>query len=158
MNMILAVLAGAIGLLVTASGIVMAWLMMQQPKSKSVQETSPRSYQPALSGYLLKWTFFDYALIVIFIIGSLFLFADILAVLRDTQSYPLYHYGYLLCGFVFTLFGMLFMVLRLVTVLSLVRTQILFPAPNEDDHPDQAERSKKRIQSGQERFEAELAD
>jgi hypothetical protein len=158
MNIILAFLAGGIGLLVTASAILMAWLAMQRHKNIRNQETSQGSLQQGISRQMLQWTFFDYALILVFAIGSLFLFTDVLAVIRDAQSYPLYHYGYLLCGFIFTLFGMLFMILRLSVVLSLIRSQCLFSPPNQNDHPRQAEQAEERIQSGEQRFKAELAN
>ncbi|WP_248924950.1 hypothetical protein [Paenibacillus hamazuiensis] len=130
MNFLLALFGGLIGLFVTGAAVFMAWLYLQHRKQP---ETS--AYEPPV---LLKWTSFDYALIILFLIGSLFLFTDALAVIRDRESYPLYHYGYLLCGFVFTFLGMLFMVVRLALVLSMVRSGSL-RAPNHHNHPGDAD-------------------
>lgn len=140
MKLFLAIVGGSIGLLVTASAVLMAWAFFQhrksqlteQPASGNPSENKGTAADSPISAAMLKWTFFDYGLIAVFAIGSLFLFTDVIAVIRDADSYPLYHYGYLLCGFIFTLFGMLFMILRLKFVLSLVRTSR--PAAITDNH------------------------
>ncbi|SCW32844.1 hypothetical protein SAMN04487970_100323 [Paenibacillus tianmuensis] len=106
--------------------------------------------QPSLSAvlvrqagpHLARWTFFDYALLALFLIGSLFLFTDLLAVLRDAEQYPPYHFPYLLCGFVFTLAGMLMMLVRLALTIALVRSERPLPAPDHQDHPGDAEQAQ----------------
>ncbi|WP_156043134.1 hypothetical protein [Paenibacillus sp. UNC451MF] len=138
MKMILAILAGGVGLIVTASAVLLIWFVYQLRSNKE-QENTHSGQLPAVASLLLQWTFFDYALIGVFAIGSLFLFTDVLAVIRDADSYPLYHYGYLLCGFVFTLFGMLFMIARLAVVLSLVRTRGPVSSPDHHHHPSHAD-------------------
>lgn len=158
MNQTLAIIAGLIGLLVTGSAVLMAWLTMNQLQERRKQETANGKLLDGSFRHLLRWTYFDYALIGVFTIGSLFLLADVLAVIRDAQSYPLYHYGYLVCGFVFMLFGMLFMVLRLSLVLSLVRVESTFSGPDQHEHPDKAEQPEERIQGGEERFKPKLTD
>ncbi|MCP3775090.1 hypothetical protein NLX71_17595 [Paenibacillus sp. MZ04-78.2] len=92
--------------------------------------------------HLARWTFFDYALLALFLIGSLFLFTDLLAVLRDAEQYPLYHFPYLLCGFVFTVAGMLMMLVRLALTLASVRSDRPLPAPDHQDHPGHAEQAQ----------------
>lgn len=66
---------------------------------------------------LRSWTAMDYAAIGIFVIGMMLIIADLLAVIRDRDSYPYYHYGYLLTAFIFILVGMMFMVVRLGVIL-----------------------------------------
>jgi hypothetical protein len=65
----------------------------------------------------------------------------LLGVLRDRQSYPLYHFGYLLSGIVFALLGMLFLLLRHGIVLQAARSgDRSFPGHHhEPNHADQAE-------------------
>ncbi|NOU97905.1 hypothetical protein GC093_32465 [Paenibacillus sp. LMG 31456] len=153
MKLILAIVGGSIGLLVSASAVFMAWALFQHHKTKSTQETvtgEPSEKMgitsgSAVSAAMLRWTFFDYALIAVFAIGSLFLFTDVIAVIRDAESYPLYHYGYLLCGFVFTLLGMLFMILRLAFVLSLVRSDRPVTVQDNHNHPGSADQAEKRV-------------
>ncbi|MDF2962704.1 MAG: hypothetical protein K0S39_4439 [Paenibacillus sp.] len=150
MKLILAIVGGSMGLLVTASAVFMAWALFQHRKNQSNQEAAQGNLSDgetissinAVSAVMLRWTFFDYALIAVFTIGSLFLFTDVIAVIRDAQSYPLYHYGYLLCGFVFTLFGMLFMVLRLAFVLTLVRPDRPAGLPNNHNQPSGADQAE----------------
>jgi hypothetical protein len=136
LKLILALLGGGLGLVVTALAVYMAWMLFQHRKNKEASQGSlsdgiQAAADSVSAGLLLRWTFFDYAFIGVFAIGSLFLFTDAIAVIRDADSYPLYHYGYLLCGFVFTMFGMLFMVLRFALVLSLLRPH---GAPSLPDH------------------------
>ncbi|UQZ82761.1 hypothetical protein SK3146_01921 [Paenibacillus konkukensis] len=138
----LAILGGAVGLLVTASAVMLIWLFMQRKQRNRSGEETQESPLAGLSSMLLQWTYFDYALIAVFAIGSLFLFTDAVAVIRDAASYPLYHYGYLLCGFVFTLLGMLFMILRLGVVLSLIRTGRAGLAPDHHRHPGDADQTE----------------
>lgn len=160
MKLTLALLAGIAGLIVTASAVMLVWMVIQQQRSKSrpeneqaagegaedrkLSEASEEKSPPlsAAASMLLQWTYFDYALIGVFVVGSLFLFTDVIAVIRDSASYPLYHYGYLLCGFVFTGLAMLFMVLRLAAVLSLVRSGRTVPAPDEHRHPGEADQAE----------------
>lgn len=141
MKMTLAILGGGVGLIVTASAVLLIWFVYQL-RSNREQENTPTGQVTAVTSLLLQWTFFDYALIGVFAIGSLFLFTDVVAVIRDADSYPLYHYGYLLCGFVFTLFGMLFMIARLAVVLSLVRTRGPVSAPDHHRHPSHADQAE----------------
>lgn len=141
MKMTLAILAGGVGLIVTASAVLLIWFVYQLRSNKE-HESTQNGQLSGVASLLLQWTFFDYALIGVFAVGSLFLFTDVLAVIRDAESYPLYHYGYLLCGFVFTLFGMLFMIARLAVVLSLVRTGRPVSSPDHHGHPSHADQSE----------------
>ncbi|PZE20927.1 hypothetical protein [Paenibacillus xerothermodurans] len=153
MKLTLAIVGGGLGLIVTAAAVFMVWLLLQHRQNR---EPSPggllegaQAADSAPYGLLLRWTYFDYALIGVFGIGSLFLFTDVVAVIRDADSYPLYHYGYLLCGFVFTFLGMLFMVLRFAFLLSIVRshgalshTDGTVTVPNHHDEPSHANETK----------------
>ncbi|TDF95895.1 hypothetical protein [Paenibacillus piri] len=147
MKLILAVAGGMIGLMVTASAIYLAWTVFPYIKSRTNKEAAGGSLAERdflcsqTTAAMMKWTYFDYALIGVFGIGSLFLFTDVVAVIRDSDSYPLYHYGYLLCGFVFTLFGMMFMVLRFTLVLRLVRPDRTAALPDNHYEPSGAEQA-----------------
>ncbi|TVY08295.1 hypothetical protein [Paenibacillus cremeus] len=128
MMTLLAILGGLIGLAVTASAVLFAWSLYSQRKPEA--------------STLLRWTFFDYALFALFMIGSLFLFTDLIAVLRDSESYPPYHYGYLLCGFIFTFAGMVMMALRLAVTVSMGRAAGAASMPNHQHEPSQAEQAE----------------
>ncbi|KPV55111.1 hypothetical protein QJ48_34945 [Paenibacillus sp. A3] len=116
----------------------------------AVQTKERPEDQPSLSAslvrqagpHLARWTFFDYALLALFAVGSLFLFTDLLAVLRDAEQYPPYHFPYLLCGFVFTLAGMLMMLVRLALTIASIRSERPLPAPDHQDHPGHAEQAQ----------------
>ncbi|MGF9916124.1 hypothetical protein ABEX47_27450 [Paenibacillus ehimensis] len=168
MMTMLAWLGGAIGLVVTGSAVLLAWTVYSraQAAASSASETADAcdtvtpeaavltkerpENQPSLSSslvreagpFLARWTYFDYALLALFLVGSLFLFTDLLAVLRDAEQYPPYHFAYLLCGFVFTLAGMLMMLVRLALTIASVRSERPLPAPDHQDHPGHAEQAQ----------------
>lgn len=138
MYITLAVFAGILGLFVTGASVYTAWYVFQLSK-KNKEESAPG--QPLPASALLRWTVFDYALLGLVLIGLLFLLVDLIGVLRDRDLYPYYHYGYLLCGFIFTLLGLLFMLSRLFIVLRLV-SRSGSAAPHDQDEPDEADRSE----------------
>ncbi|XOK63427.1 hypothetical protein ACJ7K1_09995 [Paenibacillus elgii] len=160
MMMMLAWLGGAIGLVVTGSAVLLAWTVYSRAQAEALPSAAPEGAaaqteerpedRPSLSAalvrqagpHLARWTFFDYALLVLFAVGSLFLFTDLLAVLRDAEQYPPYHFAYLLCGFVFTLAGMLMMLVRLALTIASIRSERPLPAPDHQDHPGHAEQAQ----------------
>ncbi|MBP1154814.1 MULTISPECIES: hypothetical protein [unclassified Paenibacillus] len=151
MMTLLALLGGALGLAVTGTAVLLAWSIFTRAQARKGQRNNGDESEPAenpsgwlyeSAPHLLKWTYFDYALFALFIIGSLFLFTDLIAVLRDADQYPPYHFAYLLCGFVFTLSGMMMLIVRLALTLSLVRMDRGGLAPNHHDHPSHAEHAE----------------
>ncbi|MFB0846476.1 hypothetical protein [Paenibacillus oleatilyticus] len=160
MMTMLAWLGGAIGLVVTGSAVLLAWTVYSRAQAEALPSAAPEGAaaqteerpenRPSLSAalvrqagpHLARWTFFDYALLVLFAVGSLFLFTDLLAVLRDAEQYPPYHFAYLLCGFVFTLAGMLMMLVRLALTIASIRSERPLPAPDHQDHPGHAEQAQ----------------
>lgn len=154
MMTLLAVLGGLTGLLVTVSAMLMAWSVYSRVRFRQTEISGDGAVVPAEQStggdgeqssamFLLQWTFFDYALFVLFIIGSLFLFTDLLAVLRDAASFPPYHYGYLLCGFIFTFAAMLMMVIRLSMTVSFIRNAWPALAPkNDHNHPGETKQAE----------------
>ncbi|MCP1311846.1 hypothetical protein [Paenibacillus tyrfis] len=160
MMTMLAWLGGAIGLVVTGSAVLLAWTVYSRAQAEAAPLAAPEGAaaqtkerpedQPSLSAalvrqagpHLARWTFFDYVLLALFAVGSLFLFTDLLAVLRDAEQYPPYHFAYLLCGFVFTLAGMLMMLVRLALTIASIRSERPLPAPDHQDHPGHAEQAQ----------------
>jgi hypothetical protein len=133
----LAVVGGLVGLLVTGVAVYTAWFIHRAvgaDADKSDAFSAPLSRIEAAGKMILRWTLMDYAVLLLFIIGLLFLLADLAGVLRDRHSYPLYHFGYLLCGLVFSALGMLFMFVRLTVLIRLVRSERSF-SPNHHDKP-----------------------
>jgi hypothetical protein len=114
----LGIFAAILGLIIIGGALyTIGSILAQRKKLQSEQSLSQ------LAGrYFLRWSMFDYAVLVVFLSGMLFLLSEVIAVLRDRQSFPYYHYGYLLSGFVFSLLGMLFVIVRLVIVLRMVRS------------------------------------
>lgn len=150
MMTLLALLGGAVGLAVTGTAVFMAWSIFARAQARKEQGNgnnsepaeNPSGWLRESAPHLLKWTYFDYALLALFSIGSLFLFTDLIAVLRDADQYPPYHFAYLLCGFVFTFSGMLMLVVRMALILSLVRTDRRGLAPHHHDHPGNTEHAE----------------
>ncbi|WP_309123315.1 hypothetical protein [Paenibacillus sp.] len=60
-----------------------------------------------------RWTVFDYLILAVFLIGTLFLLADAVGVMKDRDAYPYYHYGYLLSGLVYNALAGVFLFVRL---------------------------------------------
>lgn len=149
MMTLLAVTGGVLGLAATGSAVLFIWSIYQAGGAESSAAPGtekPRSAAERLkqaAPQLLQWTFFDYVLLALFLIGSLFLFTDLVAVLRDSQLYPPYHYGYLLCGFVFTFGAALMLLIRLTLVLALARgAQRLAGTEHHQHEPNHAEHAK----------------
>jgi putative exporter of polyketide antibiotics len=117
MYTILGIFAGVLGLLITGGAIYTIVSIVKQRKTQ--QDKQPIS--EAVGRYFLKWSFLDYAIIVVFLCGMLFLLVEVVAVMKDRQSFPYHHYGYLLSGFIFSLLGMLFMLARFAIVLRMVQ-------------------------------------
>jgi hypothetical protein len=132
----LAVFASVLGLAVTGAAVYTAWYVFQLRKGKEGVDP-PGQFERTL---LLRWTLFDYSLLLLSLIGLLFLLTDLIGVLRDRDLYPYYHYGYLLCGFIFTLLGLLFMLARLFVVLRLANQGSA--APHNHDEPDEAHQAE----------------
>jgi uncharacterized membrane protein len=147
---ILAIFASILGLFITGAAVFTVWSIIHQHKKQPHADGAADSETPAFKQsfsrqaghYLLKWTVFDYAVLTLILIGLLFLFTDVLAVMRDRQSYPYYHYGYLLSGFIFSLVGVIFMTVRLAIVLRSSRVDDDFFAVNNHHKPDQTNASE----------------
>jgi len=135
----LAIFAAVLGLAVTAAAFFTAWYLFKSYKEKVATESS--AFDPSK---LLRWTVLDYAVIGLFAVGMMFLLVDVLGMARDRGSYPLYHFGYLLSGFIFSFLGMLFTVGRLFLVLRLAGA----PRPSAVHHhnePNQAHQAEQGI-------------
>jgi hypothetical protein len=110
--MTLTIIGGIVGLVVTGAAFYTVWIAYEA--NKRLRETNVDSDEHPL---WRRWTVMDYAALGLFAIGALFMFSDLLAIMRDRHSYPFYHYGYLFIAFIFMLIGMLFMVVRLGVIL-----------------------------------------
>ncbi len=126
---ILQVFAAILGLAVTGGAVYTVWRLFQA-KGKT---GAPGKLERQL---LLRWTVFDYAVLALVLIGLVFLLADVIGVIKDRDQYPYYHYGYLLSGFIFSLVGLVFMLVRLAMVLRLANPDP--SAVDEGNKPDQA--------------------
>jgi hypothetical protein len=100
MYLVLSVAAAFVALIVTAFGVFAAYMLWSGKREMFTQA-------------LRQWTVFDYIILSVFILGTLFLLADLTAVLKDRQAYPYYHYGYLLSGFIYNLLAGIFLFVRL---------------------------------------------
>lgn len=138
MYTILGFFAAFLGVLIIAGTVYTIYSVIKQRKNQQ----SNQSVSETVGRYFLKWSFMDYAIIIVFVCGMLFLLAEMVAVMKDREGFPLYHYGYLLCGFVFSLIGMLFMVARFVIVLRMAQGMdcvALIDHHNEPNNADTAE-------------------
>ncbi|MCG7213407.1 hypothetical protein [Paenibacillus mucilaginosus] len=148
MMMILAILGAALGLAATGTAVWMAWSVWSAGRAGAAAAADGTGgAKPGLLPHLQaavprQWTYFDYMLLLLFLTGSMFLFTDLIAVLRDAELFPPYHYGYLLCGFVFSFTGMLMMAVRLFLVLSSGASGSVAPAENHQDQPGEREHAE----------------
>jgi hypothetical protein len=134
----LGIFAAVLGLIIVSGAIYTIRSLIKQRKKLQNGQTLSE-----LAGrYLLRWSLFDYAVLVIFLSGMLFLLTEVIAVLRDRSSFPYYHYGYLLCGFTFSLIGMLFVMVRLVIVLRMVRSTDPSSLVYDHQEPNEANTAK----------------
>jgi len=136
MYLTLAIFSSILAVAIIASVLITIWSISRLNKQNN-----------RMGHYMMKWTLLDYAVLLLIICGMLFLLADVIGVVHDRAQYPYWHYGYLLCGFIFTLLGMLFIVVRLSIVLNMVRPDH-FPSVNDHHKPDQTDSAKNGIQNG----------
>lgn len=132
----LAVFAGALGLVIVGcsawtAAILLGYRRRYGWKPEAVEAIRVRFF---------RWTYMDYAVLLVLTVGMLFLLADLLAVIRDREAYPFYHYGYLACGFVFVTVSTLFLFARFVMLLRF---------HHHEDQPAKSEHAENRIEEGQ---------
>jgi uncharacterized membrane protein len=138
MYTLLGYIAAFLGVLIIAGAIYTIWSIVKQSKNQQ----NKQSVSETVGRYFLKWSFMDYAIIIVFLCGMLFLLAEVIAVMKDRESFPLYHYGYLLCGFIFSMLGMLFMVARFAIVLRMVQRMDRVALINHHNEPNDADTTK----------------
>jgi hypothetical protein len=144
MELILAIAGSVLGLFAAGAALLTVWFIYDRTKQKASEEG--RSFDPMdiAGGFLNRWTLMDYALLLLFLIGSMLLTADAIAVLRDRESFPPYHVAYLVSGLLFTWMGMLFLLARLGLLLRSLhmarRQRSVTPQQHhEPDHTNHAE-------------------
>jgi hypothetical protein len=108
--LILAIIPALVTLIIIVSTMMIVWLVR-------------RGRERSIARALRRWLLLDYMVLAILAFGLLFLFVDLVAVIRDRDAYPYYHYGYLLIGFLFSLIGGVFLSLRLWVTLRLMDDQ-----------------------------------
>ncbi|MFC5452508.1 hypothetical protein [Paenibacillus aestuarii] len=148
MNLLLAVIGGLIGLAVTGAAVYTVWAVRQLWKQQAAAP-KPASQVEIAAVYFLRWTFLDYAVVGLFIVGLLLLLAELFAVLRDRSSFESFHFAYLLTGIVLSAMGMLLLFARLLAVLGFVKSNELqglqrsaAVAPNHQHEPHHADRAE----------------
>jgi hypothetical protein len=152
MYTILTIFAGCVGLIVTGAAFYTVWSVMemrkqQQSMGQKVLNGGQSESSVDVKDIMRAWTAMDYGAIAVFVVGMMLLIADLLAVIRDRDSYPYYHYGYLFCAIIFVFIGMMFMVIRLgVIVRSSPKAESTFEHNNNE--PEQADQAHERVQGG----------
>jgi len=139
--------AAIVGLIVAGFGVFAAYLYWSGKRE-------------AVRAALRRWTVFDYLILAVFLIGTLFLAADAAGVVRDREAYPYYHYGYLLSGLVYNALAGLFLFVRLGLTIRMADDATSGTTPrsadgsdagsnaspgHDDGEPDQAERAEERV-------------
>lgn len=150
----LAIFASILGLFVTGAALFTAWFVYQERKTNASQQQSDaahpahppdgRSPMEQSRALLQRWMVWDWAVIILFGAGAVFLLTDLIAVARDRAQYPPYHYGYLLCGFIFCMMGMMFAFFRILTLLWLNRGSHA-PGADHSDEPEHAHHAEDRV-------------
>lgn len=138
--LILAIFAGFVGLVVTGTAVFTIWAVIDLRRKWVTKHPESQVSHAEIAGrYLMRWTAFDYLVLALFASGLMFLLVDLLSVIRERQLYPFYHYGYLLSGFIFTLMGMMFIVVRLAIVLKVFKRSA-FSSKDHHGKPDEADK------------------
>ncbi|MDQ1909737.1 hypothetical protein RAC89_04350 [Paenibacillus sp. GD4] len=141
----LAIVGALLGLLVTGIAVWTAWLLHKAPVKPEAQQAKGESADsplPKQAHMFLQWTVFDYAVLTLFLLGTLLLGMNLLQALQDAASFPPYHIPYLLCGVIFSFLGMLMIVLRLAMTMSLARGNRPAPVPDEHHQPAHTEHAE----------------
>ncbi|MGN7382972.1 Uncharacterised protein [Chlamydia abortus] len=144
-----AIFAGVVGLIVTGAAVFTVWhvyFAAQQDADRQGKPAPGHSLESRVSSYFLQWTVLDYVMLGLIVTGLLFLFVDLLAVMRNPGRFPYHHHAYLMVGFVFSFLGTLFMVVRLALTLQSIRPS----ATGEEHHdqPEQTDPAEQGIQNG----------
>lgn len=143
MYFILAIMGGVIGLAVTGAAVFTVWSAFDAAKREQRAGEADKLLDWRRAETLRQWTAMDYGALLLFVIGGMLLLADLIAVIRDRESYPFYHYGYLFAAFIFMVAGMLFMVARLGGLLrrpiAPKASEALPPLQNEHGQPYQTD-------------------
>lgn len=142
MYIILAIAAAVAAMIIVGFGVFAAYLLIGGKQ------------RDQMANLLKRWTVFDYILLGAFLIGSLFLLADLIGVIRDREAYPYYHFGYLLSGFAYNLIAGIGLTIRLGLTLRAAEkpAEESSAAPGADEHhrePSQAQEAEERVQEGQ---------
>jgi Na+/H+-translocating membrane pyrophosphatase len=141
MYTILMIFAGCVGLIVTGAAFYTVWSIMDMRKQLNERQSES---SVDIKDVMRTWTAMDYGAIAVFVVGMMLLIADLLAVIRDRDSYPYYHYGYLFCAIIFVFVGMMFMVIRLgVIVRSPAKAESTFD--HNYNEPEQTDQAHERI-------------
>jgi hypothetical protein len=135
MYTILRIFAIVLGVILTSGAIYTIITITRQ----RIKQQDKMTFSQTAGRYFLRWSVFDYAVILVFISGMLFLLVEAIAVIKDKASFPYHHYGYLLCGFIFSLLGMVFLLARFVIVLRMVGGMDGFSLVNNHHEPDKAD-------------------
>ncbi|TXK85981.1 hypothetical protein [Paenibacillus sp. N3.4] len=139
MNMILALVGGALGLFITGVAVYTAWMVHQLWRQQAAAP-KPSSQSEIAVKYFSKWTIMDYAVVSLFIIGLLLLLAELFAVMRDQTAIANFHFSYLLTGIIISAMGMLLLFARLIVVLGFIQSGALHRtvAPDHQNQPNDA--------------------
>lgn len=141
-------IAAGIGLFITIGAVAgIIYIFWPSRKTTADSEATEQLRLARLSKLFMRWTWFDYVVVVVFLCGAAFLIVDLAAVIRDSERYPFYHYGYLASGLIFTVLSMLLMFLRLGTLIALSKAQrTSSDAPlHQHGEPTQTEQAEHRV-------------
>lgn len=126
----------AIGLFVS---VVLIWELYQIRRAIKLEPDKPFVHH--LLRLFSQWTWLDTALTVLFVMGMMFLLADLLAVWRERDLYPYYRFGYLLSSFVYMLLGALFLWTRLFIIMRYGDVVPLAPKASEQTKIDPSDQT-----------------
>ena len=139
----LAIFGSLVGLFAVGAAAATGWVYFSARKKAVENQSEIVPAQPPWN-WFFRWTIADYAVILLFGLGLVFLLADLIGVAQDRDLYPEFHYPYLVCGFVFSAMGMLLSAVRLAIVLRLASR--LGVHGRDADKPEHAEHAKQGVQ------------
>jgi hypothetical protein len=101
--------------------ILTSWIAMEWSRRKEGNRTGRSlSRFEFAERYMLRWTWFDYYMLMLFMFGFVFLLGDVVGVARQPEIYPSWHYGYVLIGAVVLFHAFGYFIFRYVFLLRTI--------------------------------------
>lgn len=101
--------------------IIAAWIAMEWSRYREKKRTGKSvSRLHFAQRYMMRWTWFDYYMLLLFLFGFVFLISDVVGVARQPDVYPSWHFGYVLIGAAVLFYAFAYFIFRYVFLLHVL--------------------------------------